>query len=174
MKLRSIILIGAAVFATASLTTFAEYKKASDAEIKVSAEQLKFSLTDKETDKDQPIRTIRTVFATNDDNKDKNDGISEKYSRGNEILGRNTSWGKDLEFHDHNTDYGQEFDISAFKIPAKDVNGIVYSWSMDNDDGWNVQMTVYIKLANGHEYQVGGHYWNIHGGAKDGSIGLAW
>lgn len=163
-----------AVVAISTALSVAADKENGAADLKAAFESLRFTVSDKQEDADQTIATIKTVFVTNDDDKDKNDGISESYMRGQEVLGRNTSWGKDLNFRDHSTNLGQEFDISSYKIAAKNVGSIVYNWNMDNDDGWNVQMNVYIKLANGHEYQVGGHYWNIHGGAKNGSIGLGW
>ncbi|MBB6253033.1 hypothetical protein [Nitrospirillum iridis] len=125
-------------------------------------------------DAETVIASIVCRFQTNDNDKDKDDGISETYKRGREVLGSNQSWGRDLCYRDHNTDWGQRFDISGFNILARDVSSIVYEWSMDNDDEWNVGMTVLIKLQNGHEYEVGGAYYNIHRGSKSGSISLHW
>jgi hypothetical protein len=142
--------------------------------IKAAGEAFKFAIADRQGDGDQLVNRIYTVFATNDDDKDRGDGISEQYLRGSEVLGQNASWGKGLVYHDHSTDYGQNFDIAAKKVKAKEIGQLVYQWRMDNDDGWNVQMTVYVQLANGSVYVVGGHYWNIHGGANNGSISLAW
>ncbi|PYI92586.1 MAG: hypothetical protein DME97_09745 [Verrucomicrobia bacterium] len=177
MKILRTLIIAAIGVALGSGQLFAETQATNtftpDA-VKSYAEAFKFALSDRQADGEQIINRIYTVFATNDDDKDRQDGISEQYARASEVLAQNASWGKGLIFREHGTDYGQNFDISTRKIKAKEVGQIAYKWRMDNNDGWNVQMTVFVQLANGSVYIVGAHYWNIHGGANDGSIRLAW
>jgi len=159
------------------LTTMArgiERGAPSAAQFKMMSEHRRFSISDKDSDKDQIIHFIQVRFWTNDDDKNDGDGISETYSVGSHVLAKDDSWHKDLHFHQGDIDYGQPFDISSFGIAAKDVGTIIYGWKMDNDDKWSCQMTVFVTLANNNVYDVGGHYYNIHGGAKEGQISLAW
>jgi len=135
---------------------------------------MKFLIADKNADANQIISSIVTVFTTNDADKHAGDAIIESYTRDNEVLGRNDGWASDETFRQGYQDYGQRFDISRFGIAAQNVGAIKYNWSMSTDDSWNAGFVVYITLANGNVYSVGGHYYNIHENAKSDTISLGW
>jgi hypothetical protein len=115
-------------------------------------------------DGDQIVISVQAQFNTNENehHKPKGDGISETYHRGAEILGENASWGADLNFVTVNT--GQAFRIADYNIKASDIGTVLYSWKMDNDSRWDVGISIFATLANGHRYVVGSQYLNIHGG----------
>ena len=122
------------------------------------------------------IKFIWTDFHTLDDDKDRDDGISEPYMLdSNRLLARNQSWGKDLVFREDSWDKGQVFDIGHANIPLTEVHRIKNKFDMDTDDGWNVVMHVHVKDSDGIEYEVGRQLWNIgDGNPRSGEMELRW
>ena len=125
------------------------------------------------------ITTLQTRFHTLDDDKDRNDGVSETYMiDGNRVLGRNgycqnRSWGKDLVFRNDSWGTGQEFDISGENLDLGQVGRVKYQFDMDNDDGWNVEMHVRAKCDDGQEYEVAKQLWNVaNGHSRSGEMAL--
>ncbi len=96
------------------------------------------------------IRRVQAKFHTLTDDKDRGDGISERYMLGSQILGSNTSWGKDLVFRNNAHDLGQEFDLSRFAVDhVNDCKQLHYDYEMDNNDGWHVRITIEALLDDG-------------------------
>jgi hypothetical protein len=141
---------------------------------KDTCENLKFTLADREADKDQTISDIYATFWTNDDDKGVGDGISETYLLGDQVLAQNKSWSQAFKFKEHALVVGKQFDISSSKIPAHNVGALVYKMQMDNDDGWNVDVALYVRLANGHVYLVGNQYLKINATLRSASITPGW
>jgi hypothetical protein len=130
----------------------------------------------KTEDQDLAIKTIQAFFHTIDDDKDRNDGISESIVlNGNQILGFNLSWGNGLVFRDGHQDSGQSFDIQSNQVKAKEVGNIQYQYEMDTDQKWNVVFRIIITLENNHQYKVAERLANIpEGHYRKGSVALTW
>ncbi|HEY2341958.1 MAG TPA: hypothetical protein VGH90_02960, partial [Chthoniobacteraceae bacterium] len=89
-----------ALFAGAALFTFltpafakdsSEKKAVPDPVVQTTlskemAENLKFTLADKEADRDQAVSLVYAVFWTNDDDKGAGDGITETYTVGGQTV----------------------------------------------------------------------------------------
>ena len=119
------------------------------------------------------ITHLEAEFHTTDDNKDKNDGISETYLHHQQVIGQNQSWGKDLNFRENQKDLGQKFDVSNFNIPFSSCKNLTYKYLMDNDDGWHVRFRIYATLDDGTRHEVANEHRNIaNGDPRDGTIGF--
>jgi hypothetical protein len=141
---------------------------------KEMAENLKFSLADKEADKDQTVSLIYAVFWTNDDDKGAGDGITETYTLGGQTIAQSKSWGQAFKLKEHTAVIGKQTDVSANKIAAQKIGDLGYKLQMDTDDEWNVVVWIYAKLANGHVYLVGQQYLQTSAKAKTAEIKLGW
>lgn len=112
-------------------------------------------------------------FHTQDDDKDRGDGISESYYVGSQQLDKNQSWGKDLIFRDNSFNLGQTFDVASSNVPFSRCNELSYKWIMDNDDGWKVVFKIYATFSNGQRHLVGTDQKEIgDGGPREGTIPL--
>lgn len=119
------------------------------------------------------IRELQAEFWTDDDDKDKDDGISEAYVWNGQIIGQNQSWGKDLTFHNHQKDLGKAFNVEAYGLSITDIRQVKYRYTMDNDDGWHVLFKIKARTVDGVEYLVANERREIaDGNPKDGSIAL--
>ena len=122
------------------------------------------------------IRRLQAHFHTLSDDKDRDNGISEKFMFGSQILGANTSWGKGLVFRENAHDIGQEFDVSKFAIDLQlDFAQLRYEYDMDNTDGWSVRISIQAILNDGTAHVIAEENRDIgnHGGfhhPKFGSI----
>lgn len=118
------------------------------------------------------ITSVVTEFWTDGDDKDREDGISETFLTGTQVVGSNASWGKDLIFRNDSFNLGQTFDVSSYKIPASKCNTMSYRYLMDNGDGWKVTFRVYITLSNGARHLVAQVYKEINSNGRTGTIGF--
>jgi hypothetical protein len=120
------------------------------------------------------VKEIWAHFHTIDDDKDRDDGISETYMLdGRQIAAKNQSWGKGLVFRDDSWDLGQRFDVSGLGLRLNEINRLQYQFDMDNDDGWNVEIHIRVRTDDGNEYEVARQLCNIgDGNSRSGSVNL--
>ena len=113
------------------------------------------------------IQTIWSSFKTTGDGKDKNNGITEIYKQGGLVLGKKDSNFKIDEFEESDPPHvGEIFNISHHNIELSNAKSITYNYEMDNDDGWEVAITIYAKCDDGNEYTLGGDSRKIGNGEK--------
>jgi hypothetical protein len=119
------------------------------------------------------ITRLVAEFHTTDDDKDRDDGISETYLFNGQIVGQNQSWGKDLVFRDNSVNLGQTFDVSAHGIAFSDIGRCQYRYLMDNDDGWHVIFRIKATLSDGTEHLVADEFRRVaNGSPREGTIAL--
>lgn len=117
------------------------------------------------------IVSLQAEFHTTNDDKDRNDGISETYLNGTTIVGQNQSWGKGLIFRRNNKDLGEPFSVN---VPLSDCRNMSYRYLMDNDDGWNVRFRIYATLSDGTRKLVADEHREIaNGRPRSGTINFS-
>lgn len=122
---------------------------------------------------EKKIVQVVAEFHTTDDDKDRNDGISESYLLGTQVIGSNQSWGKDLVFRDNSFNLGQTFDVRSSNIAFSRCKDLSYKYLMDNDDGWHVIFRIYVTLDDGTRHLAANEARNIaNGSPRDGTIPL--
>lgn len=114
------------------------------------------------------ITRVRAEFHTNDDDKDRDDGINETYLLNkNQVLGQNQDWGKGIIYRDHSVNHGQAFDVN---VPASDCSKISYNFRKNTNDDWNVTFKLYAHFDDGTIRKVGEGNYKLGGNSKEGTI----
>jgi len=102
------------------------------------------------------VAAIQNHFLTQGHNKNQGNGISESVVLvpTQQVLGSNLSWGKELTFHDGNTDQGQAFGIAGAGIKVEQLPDVEYRWMMDKRDEWDVFFKIIVTLVDGRQFIV--------------------
>jgi hypothetical protein len=119
------------------------------------------------------VRELQAEFWTDDDDKDRDDAISEQYTWNGRVIAENRSWGKGLVYRNHSQNLGQAFNVESIGLTISDVRDVKYRYVMDNDDGWHVLFKIKARAVDATEYLLSNERREIaNGNPKSGSISL--
>jgi hypothetical protein len=113
------------------------------------------------------IIKVRSTFFTTNDDKDREDGISETIFLGTQVLASNQDHGKGLVYRNNTPDYGEEFTVN---VDASECSKMRYNMRMSTDQKWHVTVKTYAWYSDGTEKQVGEANFEYGGNHREDNV----
>jgi hypothetical protein len=113
------------------------------------------------------ITRVRSTYFTTNDDKDKEDGVSETIFLGTQVLASNTDHGKGLTYHNNSTNYGED---SSLNVDASECSKMRVNMRMSTDQKWHVKVKTYAWYSDDTEKQVGEADFDFGGNHREDNV----